>query len=261
MQRKRLILTVIIAIALAVGNAAAADPTVGWLTTDEGTKVWQTEIEPGDTAKWTGGRDTENYADGPGVLQCYKKGKLNSTFEGTLKKGKIHDGFAKYRSANGVIYEGNFVNSYRSGRGTMKWPDGRIYDGDWANGSFNGKGLMKIPDGRIYDGNYVNGQMQGKGIMKWPDGQIHEGDWVKGVPSGKGIVKEANGRVYEGDFLDGNRTGKCIHRFPDGARYEGDCLKGEFHGNGILYGPDGKILMRGTWEKNKLTSGPVTGVE
>jgi hypothetical protein len=261
MQRKRLALTVVMAIVLAVGSTAVAAPEPGWLTTDEGTKVWLTGIEPGDTATWTGGRDAENYADGPGVLQCFKKGKLNSIFEGTLKKGRIQDGFGKYRGANGITYEGNFVNTTYSGKGTMKWADGRIYEGDWANGTFNGKGHMKIPDGRTYEGDYVNGVAQGKGVMKFPNGRIHEGDWVNGVPSGKGIVKEPDGRVYEGDFLEGNRTGKGILRFPDGARYEGEFLIGEFHGNGVLYGPDGKVLMRGKWEKNKLVSGPVTGVE
>jgi len=134
MQRKRLALTVIMAIVLAVGSAAAAAPESGWITTDGGVKVWLTGIEPGDTATWTGGRDTENYADGPGVLQSYKKGKLDTTFEGTLKKGRIQDGFGKYRGANGITYEGNFANGTRSGRGTMKWADGRIYEGDWANG-------------------------------------------------------------------------------------------------------------------------------
>lgn len=260
MKWKSLLLTVMASIILAASFAFVAFAADGWLITDGGAKVWLMGIKQGDTAKWTGGRDNESCAFGPGIMERYEQGKFSYAIEGTMKKGKF-EGFVKSRTDDGVTYEGNYADNLRSGKGVMKWPDGRIYDGDWKNGNLDGKGFMKRANGITYEGDFVNGNQNGKGIFKMPDGTIHEGDFVNGIPEGKGILKTPDGKVYEGDFLKGERTGKGILRFPDGARYEGDFLNGQFQGNGIIYDPSGKILMQGKWQNDKLIGGAVVGIE
>jgi len=232
---------------------AAPAPVDDWLTTDEGAKVWLLGSESGDTASWSGSRDAEKFASGPGTLQRFSKGKLHSTFEGTLKKGK-GEGFARFRDAAGTTYEGHYADGLRNGKGTMKWPDGRTYSGDWKNNDIEGKGSMKRPNGTVYEGDFVQNVAHGKGLLRMVDGTTHDGDFVKGQPDGKGILKTPDRRVYEGDFLKGARTGKGILRFPNGSRYEGDFLNGKFDGNGTIYGPDGKVLTQGKFKDDKVIS-------
>jgi hypothetical protein len=235
------------------GTSAGAAPIDDWLTTEEGAKVWLLGSESGDTAKWSGGRDAEKFASGPGTLQRFNKGKLHSSYEGTLKKGK-GEGSARFRDAAGTTYEGNYADGVRNGKGTMRWPDGRIYNGDWKNNDIEGKGVMKRPNGIVYEGDFVQNVAHGKGILRMPDGTTHDGDFVNGQPDGKGLLKTPDGRVYEGDFLKGARTGKGVLRFPNGSRYEGDFLDGKFDGNGTIYGPDGKILTQGKFKDDKVIS-------
>lgn len=40
----------------------------------------------------------------------------------------------------GQIYEGQWKNGVRHGRGVNYWPDGSVYEGYWRNGAAEGKG-------------------------------------------------------------------------------------------------------------------------
>ena len=41
-----------------------------------------------------------------------------------------------------------------------------IYDGEWINGKKNGKGKEALPDGNIFEGDFVRGLKHGLGINK-----------------------------------------------------------------------------------------------
>ena len=53
-----------------------------------------------------------------------------------LEKGNLNP--------DGSIYNGDFVDSQFSGKGTITWPDGEQYSGDWKNGVMSGTGTYNF---------------------------------------------------------------------------------------------------------------------
>ena len=41
---------------------------------------------------------------------------------------------------NGDVYEGNWKDGKKNGKGKYTYTDGTVYEGDWKDGSKNGKG-------------------------------------------------------------------------------------------------------------------------
>ena len=55
------------------------------------------------------------------------------------------------------LYYGE-VNKNRNGCGIMLYSNGRIYEGEWLNDVKFGKGFELYPSGNYYLGNFVNGK-------------------------------------------------------------------------------------------------------
>ena len=147
---------------------------------------------------------------------CFEKHDADSN---TFKKCVLDDG---------SVYEGDFVNGKRIGKGKLTWPSGEVYEGNFVNGKIIGKGKYTWPNGEVYEGDFVNGKRTGKGKLTWANGDVYEGDFRNGKITGKGKYTWANGDVYEGDFRNGKITGKGIKTLANGTN-----LKGVFE-NGIL---------------------------
>ena len=79
----------------------------------------------------------------------------------------------------------------------MYFDDGDIYEGDYKNNKREGKGIMYFDDGDTYEGDYKNDKADGKGIYYYNDGERYEGDWRNNIPKGKGIIYYYNGDRYE----------------------------------------------------------------
>jgi len=45
-----------------------------------------------------------------------------------------------------------------SGFGVMKWPDGKIYEGEFMNDLKHGKGKLVTTEGKVYEGTWVAGK-------------------------------------------------------------------------------------------------------
>ena len=45
------------------------------------------------------------------------------------------------KSLNGDVYEGDFIDGKKHGKGTLKFRDGSIYTGEFQNDSINGMGM------------------------------------------------------------------------------------------------------------------------
>jgi hypothetical protein len=53
-----------------------------------------------------------------------------------------------------------------NGTGIFRWPDGRIYEGEFVNDLKQGKGRIMWPDGnKVYDGEWNNDHPHGIGVM------------------------------------------------------------------------------------------------
>ena len=61
--------------------------------------------------------------------------------------------------------------------GYWRYTNGDIYEGDWVNDKRHGRGKMIYKTGDIYEGNWVNDKRHGKGEIIYANGLIHNGDW------------------------------------------------------------------------------------
>ena len=77
-----------------------------------------------------------------------------------------------WRSSHGEdVYEGEYRDGKRHGRGTYTWFDGVRYEGEWRDGQPNGRGTATFPsddDGsRRYEGQWRNGCFEQDGSQAW----------------------------------------------------------------------------------------------
>jgi hypothetical protein len=77
----------------------------------------------------------------------------------------MHGKDGTLRTAEGVLYKGDFMDGKYHGEGTMVQPDGRIYKGEWAFGKQDGFGVQTLKCGKPVQGQW----RQGKRIT-WVEG-------------------------------------------------------------------------------------------
>jgi len=164
-------------------------------------------------------------------------------YEGNWINGKRH-GKGKYDYADGISwYDGEWVDDKKEGYGTEHYPDNDEYKGYFKNGKRNGKGIYKYVNGDIYDGNFTNSIRTGKGKYTWKkSGNVYDGDWLNDVINGKGIKTFSNGDVYDGNWVKGKKSGYGTEKLKNGIEYignfENDLRNGHgeiTHGNGDVY--------------------------
>jgi hypothetical protein len=104
-----------------------------YLRTDDRKKtfVWNNDPQPGDAAEWTGGRDSEGYAEGSGTLTWLRTQKSFATgsniagnkkvpisrYTGTMVHGKFVD--AVTTVDHGKTYHAKFVDGQRKGNWSL----------------------------------------------------------------------------------------------------------------------------------------------
>jgi len=187
---------------------------------------------------------------------------------------KYHAGDSRYASTSykdREVYEGDFVDNRKHGKGKVTYANGDFYEGDWVNDKYHGFGLLS-KDGNTFEGNWVDGKLHGFGRYAFPDGSVYEGDFVDNRKHGKGKVTHVNdesyegdwvsdkyhglgryvfknGNIYEGEFIGGKQSkGKFLSK--DGSVCEGDWVDGKLHGFGRYTTPDGSVY-EGEWIDGK----------
>ncbi len=103
-----------------------------------------------------------------------------------------------------------------------------------------------------YFGLTKDGKANGYGIGMYETGGVYKGEWKDNSRHGKGKYTWVNGDSYEGQFNQGIRQGYGVYTFKSGERYEGDWENDLRNGKGVYYSSTGKIILQGTWEKDKL---------
>ena len=154
------------------------------------------------------------------------------------KKGKRipFTGFMKKTYRDKSIYEGDFKNGKRCGKGKMKYPCCRhcIYDGEWRNNSYHGKGRIVYCRKRTYEGEFKNGFDDGNGKMIYKNGDVYIGQWKDGIKHGDGKMVYTSGQVYEGEWKNGRYDGYGKILYPFSMEYHGEWESGLYHGKGRM---------------------------
>jgi len=104
--------------------------------------------------------------------------------------------------------------------------DKSVYEGEWSNGKKHGKGKQIWIDGSIYEGYWFENQANGFGRLIHNDGDVYEGEWQNDKAWGHGRYLHMDGAEYNGEWQDDKQHGKGIEKWPDGAVYEGEYLAG-----------------------------------
>jgi len=154
----------------------------------------------------------------------------NGMYEGDCVNGTMH-GKGKIALTNGDWYQGAFVNgtfANGNGREVGSSPDGLleyVYEGDFVNGKKHGKGKYTWSNGDMYEGDFVDGDFAtGKGI------EFVERAWFEEQGPGSvywsDIANYFEGCRYEGGFVDGKMQGKGKFIFSDGYEDENDFVDG-----------------------------------
>jgi hypothetical protein len=113
---------------LTIAQSLCAGGAYQWTEDRRKALVWNNDPQPGDTASWSGQRDQDGYATGPGTLSWYrfsqgfttgsnlaiaKKKVPISTYSGTMMRGKFNGGVMTVD--HGKTYHATFVDGRRKG--------------------------------------------------------------------------------------------------------------------------------------------------
>jgi len=133
-------------------------------------------------------------------------------------------------NSNILIFEGEYLNGKRNGKGKEYYDKGELkFEGEYLNGKrWNGKGYningnieLSINNGNgkgkeydyngdlEFEGEYLNGERNGKG-KEYYDGKLKfEGEYINGERNGKGKEYDYNDKIeFEGEYINGERNGK-----------------------------------------------------
>lgn len=136
-----------------------------------------------------------------------------------------------YNSHDQKVYEGEFEDDVREGRGNLYYPSGSVkYTGEWKSDRPHGMGVLFYENGnKFYEGRWEDGKALGQGVLFCESGLIE----------------------YEGQFLESKKNGIGVMYFSDGSKYKGEWKDDEMNGFGSLFYPTGELCYRGTWKNSK----------
>ena len=202
-------------------------------------------------------------------LSYYKIFSSSYIIYNTKKSGK------EYNFRNDLVYEGEYLNGERSGKGKEYCNGWNYFEGEYLNGQRNGKGKEydlglkfegeylngKRIKGKEYDlglkfeGEYLNEERNGKGREYDDKGKlIFEGEYFKGKKwNGKRLVYKDDKLISEVEILNGNKWEYKVDKEDNNKIkgkeyneenkliYEGEYLNRERHGKGKEYYSNGKL--------------------
>ena len=149
-----------------------------------------------------------------------------------------------------LVFEGNYVNKKRNGKGKEYDHGNMIFEGEYLNGKRNGKGKEYYYDDRKklkikFEGEYLNGKKwNGKGYSYK---EYLNGCCVYEIKEGKGFIKDYNiynyNMIFAGEYLNGLKNGKGREYYDNGVlKFDGEYLndkkwngKGHQGENDIIY--------------------------
>lgn len=134
--------------------------------------------------------------------------KEGQTYEGDTKNNMRHGTGKLYSKYKLILYDGEWVNDKKEGRGKEYYLEGSAikYDGEWKAGMYNGYGELFYSNGAVkYKGKWNMGKYDIEGTLYYENGNImYEGGWKNGAKDGEGKEYFEDGKLkFEGKWIDG----------------------------------------------------------
>lgn len=173
----------------------------------------------------------------------------DGVYEGEYRDGK-KEGKGKFWYVEGTVYEGTWKDDMKHGGGKETYSDGATYEGRFQEGSRHGHGTLTYANGDVYEGTWDEDVKHGSGVFRWGAGTSYEGEFADGLMHGQGTYYFADGCVYQGEYAEGKRNGRGVYRFLDGSFFEGEYRDGVVDGRGTFTFADGSAEV-GRWEDGR----------
>lgn len=197
-------------------------------------------------------RTTENKTFKPSKFAVFP----NYNGEGVRYEGEVLEegGFQRahgkglLRFRDGSIYEGDFVDGLKHGRGVYWWATGHRFEGEWVHNQRH-RGTYTWPDGAWYEGTFRDseshtepgdtgrrvdltaglvqkgswnqGWLQGWASLRWEAGHLFCELDARSRRQGRCTTFCWNGCVLEATYVDDSRVGPASFLWPNGDRWEG----------------------------------------
>ncbi len=159
----------------------------------------------------------------------------------TMSRGYTGKASASY--PNGDVYEGDFLDGIREGRGVYRYgSNGDKYDGEWRQNRKHGIGKMVYNGKGEYQGYWENGRRHGEGVFTYPNGDVYSGWWRFGEKEGTGTYqsKATKMKMY-GDWENGEMS-RGRWEYPNGVFFEGEFENNKPSGRGYWQFKNGNVL-------------------
>ena len=76
------------------------------------------------------------------------------TIENLPNRKRKADGYDRVKNSKGDVYEGDFINYKKNGKGKIISIDGIVYEGDWKDDLIHGIGKFTDNNGNMYEGEF-----------------------------------------------------------------------------------------------------------
>lgn len=169
-------------------------------------------------------------------------------FEGNIINGKANDPNGKITRANGMVCIGNMIADKLNGIATCTAPNGDIYQGDYQDDLRHGKGSQTL-NGNRYDGAFEHDLMQGEGVLTAQTGNRYQGAFRNNAIAGNGKIIFADQSECVGAFDP--QTANCD--LSNGNHYAGAYNPTTLYleGKGVLTDGEGNVLFDGVFVQNQ----------
>ncbi len=164
--------------------------------------------------------------------------------------GNCYTGIGTYLYPSGAKFSGHFQKGKINGYGRLVFSDGRIYEGEWKDHYRKGKGVLTFPKGDVYKGNFNKSKFYGFGTMEYANGDLYQGSWKSDRPNGQGVMTFKSGDKYEGGFKHGRFDGEGTMKYATGEKYVGHWKANKREGDGTFYLTNGEVIV-GFWGGDK----------
>jgi hypothetical protein len=109
------------------------------------------------------------FAEGDCAGNCINRHGILTFSNGNRYVGEFKD--CKYEGhgiiqANGVVYEGTFINNFLNGQTVVNYANGDKYEGVYINDKRHGKGIITYANGKKEETEWKDGKME-----RWKDDQ------------------------------------------------------------------------------------------